>query len=703
MTFASTKQFRVRPKLRFPCTTKLLGIATTTFLSFALETIGRISAVRICSEFPSRTKIAKRHLNGSVLELMSRGHHSPGPAVSANPTATDSRKRPLGEIIRRVGVYLRPYPWFALGTIGCALLSQAASFAFPKLTRFVIDDVIGGGHADWLWKALVGLLAAFAFRDLFNSLRIRLNNVFEQHVIFDIRRDVYARLQRLPIAWFDQRSSGDLMTRVLEDVNAMERLLIDGAEQGVVALVAILGVGFILFHAQPLLASFALLPIPLLVVGALAYTLTAHDRYRSQRKASSAMNALLMDNLQGVRQIKLFGQEIREEKRFADKANELRKGTLIVMRVWSVYQPAMTFAAALGTVLVLWRGGRLVLESRMQVGQLVEFLLYLGMFYEPVAKLHQLNQMLQAARAAGERVFDILDTAPETTPSGDKSPFIPVPLPRPGEEWLRYEGVDFIYPNGHQALKSIHFTARAGDMIALVGPTGSGKSTLASLLPRFHEVTAGRVTLGGKNIQELELGNLRGMISVVSQEPFLFNGSVRENIAFGSPDATESQIRDAATAAAANQFIARLPQGYETTVGERGVRLSVGEKQRISIARALLRNTPLLILDEATASVDTATEQEIQQALERLMEGRTTVVIAHRLSTIRRANEILVLRQGEIVERGRHDALLELQGLYSKLWRAQTAVADWERELSFEERREQELNNSHNFPEFSRL
>jgi len=559
----------------------------------------------------------------------------------------------------------------AAGTMACAVLSLAFAFAYPKLTQFVIDDVIGQKRTNLLAPAMLGLLGAFLLRDLFNSLRIRINNAFEQNVIYDMRRDVYARLQRLPVNYFDQRASGDLMTRVIEDVNSVERVLIDGTEQGTVALLSIVGVVAILFYTNATLAWVALAPLPLLAGGALWYTLTAHRRYRVQREAASAMNALLMDNLQGIRQIKAFGRQPHEDARFAERADDLRHGTLGVMRVWAMYSPAMSFATALGMGLVLWFGGSLVLNNQMTLGELVGFIFYLALFYEPVGRLHGLNQMLQAARASGERVFDILD-APVERPSaaGTRAEILRVPVR--GE--VVYENVGFHYTPERVVLRNINLRAEPGEMIALVGPTGAGKSTLVNLLPAFYELSSGRIRIDGQDIAHISLESLRTQISVVSQEAFLFNGTVRENILYGKLDATEEELLAAARAANCHDFIARLPEGYNARVGERGVKLSVGEKQRVSIARALLKDAPILILDEATASVDTATEKLIQEALERLMAGRTSFVIAHRLSTIRNADQILVMRQGQIIERGTHEELLAQEGLYAKLARIQNTT-----------------------------
>jgi len=597
--------------------------------------------------------------------------HHPGFGAHTDPTF-QAKPRTTWEVVRRVAVYLKPYPWMALGTILCALLSLLFAFAYPRLTQFVIDNVIGQGQADLLTPAMLAFLAAFFLRDFFNSLRIRINNHLEQNVIFDMRRDVYAKLQRLPVNYFDQRASGDLMTRVIEDVNSVERVLIDGTEQGTVAVLSVTGVLVILFFTNPLLAGVAMIPLPILAAGALWYTLTAHKRYRAQRQASSAMNALLMDNLQGIRQIKSFVREAHEDRRFASRANDLRQGTLKVMRAWATYSPAMSFVAALGMGLVLWVGGRQVLANEMKIGELVGFLFYLMLFYGPVSKLHGLNQMLQAARAAGERVFDIMDKSPERNARPSSSPKPNLRLPVQGE--VVYDSVGFQYGPDRKILNRISLRARPGEMVALVGPTGAGKSTLVNLLPCFYLPTEGKITIDGQDILTVSFESLRNQISIVSQEPFLFNGSIRENITYGKLDASETELIEAARAANCHDFICRLDKGYDSHVGERGVKLSVGEKQRVSIARAILKNAPLLILDEATASVDTATEKLIQEALERLMAHRTSFVIAHRLSTIRKAHQILVLRQGQIVERGTHAELLELDGLYSKLARIQNTT-----------------------------
>jgi ATP-binding cassette subfamily B protein len=565
----------------------------------------------------------------------------------------------------RVFAYLKRYPWMAAGTLTCAILSTLMVIVFPTATKWIIDDVVRAHRQDKLIPLTCLAAVAFLLQHGFTSLRLILNNAFEQKVIFDLRSDLYSHIQLLPVRWFDNCATGDLMTRVIEDVASVERVLIEGIDQGVIALLQVFIVAGVMFYLNWQLALLALIPLPLLIGGALTYTLTAHRRYRLHRTAASDLNTLLHDNLAGVRQIKSFVREKEEHARFNQASDQLRYATSVVMRMWAIYSPSMAMLEALGAVLVLGFGGYAVLTRAMQIGDLVAFLMLTAFLYDPISRLHRLNQLLQAGRAAGERVFEILDES--TEPGLVAAGADPARVRILGD--IRYENVSFGYAKGLPAIRNISFHASPGQTVALVGTTGAGKSTLVNLLVRFYEFTDGQIYIDGKPIRELGLRALREAIGVVTQESFLFNGSIRENLLMGQPDATEGELWRAIDAANAREFIERLPDCLESVVGERGVKLSVGEKQRLSIARALLKDPPILILDEATASVDTTTERLIQEAIEHLTVNRTSIVIAHRLSTIVHNDQILVLDHGRIIERGRHDELIAINGRFARLCR----------------------------------
>jgi len=417
------------------------------------------------------------------------------------------------------------------------------------------------------------------------------------------------------------------------------------------------------------LAMLSLLPIPLLVLSASTFTKRMHRYYHDIRRSSADLNAYLQDAISGIRETIGFNQQSSERTRFNVLSHDYSQSNLNAMYLWSLYSPSMMFVGSLGTVLILWFGAHEVLSGSLTLGELVMFLGYLALFYVPINQIHSVNHLLQHALAASDRVFEVLDTAPEV----QDRPGVSAPAERLHGA-VRFEQVGFFYRPDVPVLTDITLDIKPGERIALVGPSGAGKSTLLKLLMRFYDVKSGALLIDGHDVRDLPLAFLRHHIGLVQQEPFLFNGTVRDNIAYGDPTADQGRIEEAARAARAYEFIAELPEGYETWIGERGVKLSVGQKQRVSIARVLLKNPPIVIFDEATSNVDTETELKMREALSTLMEGRTTFTIAHRLSTLQDADRIVVVDRGRILEEGSHGALLSQGGLYTVLYEAQFQI-----------------------------
>jgi len=566
----------------------------------------------------------------------------------------------------RVLSYLKPYRKGVALTLFLAISTTLLDLVPPWLIKVIVDSLVEGKESSWIYGPIVGLAGIYLARNFTNHRRIMVNNKVEQSVVFDLRSDVYRALQNLSMSYFENRSTGELMSRANDDVNYVERIFIDGVEQVVTAILTLIGISAILFYMHWKLAVVALLPIPFLVYGAWFYTSRAHDQYHVVRKRAAKMNARLQDSISGIRETLSFNRQLYEIKQFEKRSRDYCDGTLKVMRLWAFYSPSMMFLGSLGTVLILLYGVGLVQAGDITVGSLIAFVGYLALFYTPINQLHSVNHMLQHALASGERLFEIIDTVPEIQDAPNTI------LPSTNVRGtIQFDRVGFSYIPGKPAIMEVDFTIAAGEKIAIVGHTGSGKSTLVKLLMRFYDVESGTILIDGYRIKDLPLSYLREQIGLVAQDPFLFNGTVAENILYGNIEASRDQIISAAVSAHADPFIKNLPEGYDTRVGERVVKLSGGEKHRIAIARTFLKNPPILVLDEATSSVDTETENHIKQALNILMAGRTTLIVAHRLSTLEGADRVLVLKKGELVETGDHDSLIATDSEYAQLFRQQ--------------------------------
>jgi len=509
------------------------------------------------------------------------------------------------------------------------------------------------------------LLALFLLRVLFRFLSSYLPHKAAWNLVRDLRMTVYNRIQSFSLAFFHKRQTGDLMSRVVNDTATFEQLYAHVIPETITNAVTLVGVIIILFSINPTLALFTCIPVPFILASAWIMMKKVRPRFRQMQKTMAELNSQLQDNISGVREIQAFGQHERESGRVDNKTREFTSAMLSALKLSAIFHPSVEFLTALGTVIVVGFGGFLAFQLKLNAEEVVAFLLYLALFYAPITGLAQLLENAQHSFAGAERVIEILDTASEVT---DKPGAAELP---PSQGCVKFENVSFRYLEETPVLENVSFEVKPGQTLALVGPTGVGKTTIIQLAARFYDPQIGRITIDGYDLKDLTQNSLRNQMSMVLQDTFLFNGTIADNIGYAKPSASRKEIEEAAKTAGVFDDIIEMPDRFDTEIGERGIRLSGGQKQRLSIARAVLRDAPLLILDEATASVDMQTEARIQSAIAKMQGKRTIIAIAHRLSTIRSADIILVLKEGKIIQQGTHEELVQKDGVYRDLYQAQ--------------------------------
>jgi ATP-binding cassette subfamily B protein/subfamily B ATP-binding cassette protein MsbA len=562
--------------------------------------------------------------------------------------------------------YARKYTLSLVVTAFSMLTLVGIQLLIPWIVKLLVTEVTGptAGLADMSYISTLTIIVLIAYlgRAGLQFVRSYVAHVAGWGVVADVRKYIYEHMQRLSLRFYEDKQVGQLMSNVVNDTDLFEQLIAHAIPDVIVNVVTLVGVTIVLLSLNWKLTLLSTVPIPLVILSLRVYAKYVRPAFRNRQKELGNLNALLNDNLSGIREIKAFTREEDEAKRVHAGIDNYRRSLLSALKLMATFQPFVEFTSSIGTLIVIYFGGRLALQGTLPIADLVAFFLYLESFYAPVRNLSGAWEAVQSSLAGADRVAGLLAEPKEPqTVHGAASV-----TGRAGGA-IVFDHVNFEYTTGVQVLEDISLEVPAKSVLALVGPTGVGKTTLVSLIPRFYDVTSGTISLDGRDLREYTLDSLRGQISIVLQDVFLFYGTVRENLLFGRPDADEGEMIAAARTANAHEFIADLPQGYDTLIGERGVKLSGGQKQRLSIARAILKDAPILILDEATSSVDTETEQLIQEALERLMQGRTTIIIAHRLSTIRNADKIVVLEDKSIREMGSHEELMKNDGLYRRL------------------------------------
>jgi len=562
--------------------------------------------------------------------------------------------------------YLRNYiRWVVLAFI-CMLGMVAAQFAVPWFIRYIIDVAIKEGRHHLLAPLALGVVGVTIAQGVFVFGRRYASAYIGQRAVYDIRNQLYRHLQYLPFSYYDQAQTGQIMSRATQDVETLRRFLGFGAVNIVRNAIMALGVLAMLFCIDWKMTLLVLVVLPPLVFTVRQFSRRVRPAYRRMQDQLAELTSVLQENVTGVRVVRAFAREEHEEEKFSRQNWLYLERNIETVRLWAFFFPLMNLVTGLGTAIILWFGGRQVITGSLSVGWMVAFYYYMVMLLGPLRMLGWLLNLFERAVASGERVFDILDTQSDISVSPEAVELPAVQgLVQFDDVWFRYDD------SSPWVLKGVNLEVQPGQLVALLGATGSGKTTIINLIPRFYDPTRGSVRIDGHDLRDLTLSSLRRQIGIVLQDTFLFSASIRENIAYGRPDATEEEIEAAAQAARIHDFIASLPRGYDTEVGERGIGLSGGQKQRVAIARALLLDPPILILDDATSSVDNETEHMIQEALSVLMKNRTTFIIAQRLSTIKNADQIVVLQEGELVQRGTHEDLLREDGIYREIFTLQ--------------------------------